>query len=65
MCQRVNRFFTSSFENEAGRIGCTKYYLLKVGTKDYKVIVDERNFFNQPVRNDTRTYENMKILSVK
>ena len=55
----------SSFENEAGRIGCTKYYLLKVGTKDYKVIVDERNFFNQPVRNDTRTYENMKILSVK
>ena len=27
--------------------------------KDYNVMIDRRNFFNQPVTNNIRTYENI------
>ena len=43
-CQGVNRLFVLSFENEDNRKVSTGYYLPKVEIKDYKVMIDEKNF---------------------
>ena len=59
--QGVNRLFLLSFQNEADRKGHTGYYLPTVEIKHYNVMIDGRYFFNQPVRNDIKTYENIKI----
>ena len=37
-----------------------------VEIKDYNVMIDGQNFFNQPVKNNFRTYDNIqKIATVK
>ena len=35
----------------------TEYFLQKVEIKAYNVLIDEKNFFDQPVKNDKRTYD--------
>ena len=40
--------------------GC---YRPKVETKDYNVIIGGKNFFDQPVRNYIRTYENIRKIA--
>ena len=57
--QGVNRLFILSFENENDRKVHTGYYLPKVETKDYNVIIDGKNFFDQPVKSDIRIYDNI------
>ena len=59
----VNRFFVLSFENENGRASHSEYYLPKVKIKDYNVKIDGRNFFNQPINNDIKTYENIRKIA--
>ena len=57
--QGVNRLFVFSFENENGRSSHSAYYLPKVGIKDYSVMIDGRNFFDQKNRQhgqDIRKY---------
>ena len=34
-------------------------YLPKVEIKDYNVKIDGKNFFDQPINNDTKIYENI------
>ena len=34
------------------------HYLPKVEIKDYNVMIDGRNFFNQPINSNNKTYEN-------
>ena len=46
--QGVNRLFVLLFENENDREAHTRYYLPKVEIKDCNVMVDGRNFFDQP-----------------
>ena len=53
--QGLNRLFILSFENENGRKSHSKYYLRKVEIKDYNVKIDDKNFFDQPVKNDKIT----------
>ena len=50
--QGVNRPFVLPFENETDRKIHTKYYLPSEEIKDCNVIIDERNFFDQPINND-------------
>ena len=57
--QEVNRPFVLSFENNNGRTSYTRYYLQLVEIKDYNVMIDGENFFDQPVKNDLITYENI------
>ena len=52
-----------SFENENGRISHSKYYLPKVELKDYNVKIDDKNFFDQPINNDIKTYENIRKIT--
>ena len=46
----VNRIFVLSFENTTDRIVHTKYFLPTVEIKDYNVMIDGQNFFDQPVK---------------
>ena len=53
--QGVNRLFVLSFENEDGRTGNTGYCLTKVQTKNYKIKIDGKNIFDEPINNDIKT----------
>ena len=62
--QGVNRLFGLSFENEEDRKAQTGYYLPKVDIKDYNVMIDEKSFFDQPVKSDMRTYDNIQKIVI-
>ena len=57
--QGVNRLFVLSFENEANRKLHSTYYLPKAEIKDYNVMIDGKNFFDQTINSMTKTYENI------
>ena len=61
--QGVNRLFVLSFENENDRISHSTYYLPKVEIKDYNVMIDGRNFFDQPTNNMNKTYEKIRKIA--
>ena len=61
--QGVNRLFVLSFENETDRTSDSTYYLPKVKIKDYNVMIDGRNFFDQPINNMNKTYENIRKIA--
>ena len=54
--QGVNTLFVLSFQTIDGRTGYTRYYLPLVQRKDYNVVIDGQNFFDQPVKNNLITY---------
>ena len=63
--QVVNRLFVSklSFENENNRVSHSTYYLPKAEIKDYNVMIDGKNFFDQPINSDLKTYENIRKIA--
>ena len=56
--QGVYRLFVLAFENDAQKIS-DKRYIPNVEIKDYNVMIDGKNVFDQPVKNDKVTYENI------
>ena len=62
--QGVNRLFVLSFENENNRTSHSTYYLPKVEIKDFDVIIDDRNFFDQPIDSMAKTYENIRKVAI-
>ena len=40
-----------------------QYYLPTVEIKDYNVMIDGRNFFDQPIKNDLKIYDNIKKIA--
>ena len=61
--QGVNRLFVLSFENEDERTSHSTYYLPKVEIKDYNVMIDGKNFFDQPINSMAKTYENIRKIA--
>ena len=62
MVQGMIRLFVLPFEDDAHRTRHTGFLLPKVKKKkDYCVMTDERNFFDQPIKEDIKTYEKGKI----
>ena len=61
--QGLNRFFILSFKDDDGREGHKKHYLPTVEIKDYNVMIDGRNFFDQPIKNDLKTYDNIRKIA--
>ena len=59
--QGVNRLFVLSFKDADGQKGHKQYYLPTVEIKDYNVMIDGRNFFDQPIKNDLKTYDNIRM----
>ena len=62
--QGVNRLFVLAFEDDAQRISNKRYYIPNVEIKDYNVMIDGKNFFDQPVKNDKVTYENIRKITI-
>ena len=58
--QGVNRFFVLAFENDAQRTSHSGYYLPNVEIKDYNIMINGENFFDQPIKNNKVTYENIR-----
>ena len=48
-----------SFEANAHRISHKRYFRPTVEIKDYSVMIDGRNIFDQPVKNYERKYNNI------
>ena len=60
--QAVNRLFVLPFENEDDRKVHTEYYFSEVEIKDYNVMTDGKNIFDQTIRSNMKTYDNIKKL---
>ena len=63
--QGVNRVFILAFEEDAQRTSNKRYYIpnVNVEKKYYNVMVDVKNFFDQPVKNNKVTYENIRKIA--
>ena len=59
--QGVNRLFVLSFPGNVVGIGhtYTQYFMSSVEIKDYNVMIDRQNLFDQLVQNNIRTYNNI------
>ena len=61
--QGVSRLFVLTFEKEDQRKSHSTYYPPKVEIKDYNVMTDGKNFFDQPINSMTKTYENIREIA--
>ena len=61
--QVLNRLFVFSFKNGDDRESHKQYYLPTVEIKDFNIIIDGRNFFDQTMKNDLKTYDNIKRIA--
>ena len=61
--QGVNIIFLLAFENDAQRPSTKRYYFPNVERKDYNIMIDGKNFFDQPGKNDKITYENIRNIA--
>ena len=61
--QGVNRLFVLSFEIENDRTSHSTHYLPKVEIKDYNVMIEGRNVFDQPINSINKTYENIRKIA--
>ena len=57
--QGVNRLFVLSFQNNGSRTSYTIYNLPLVEVNCYNIVIDGRYFFEQPVKNNFITYDNI------
>ena len=53
----VNKLFVLTFQNEDNRTSFSKYYVPKVEIKVFNVLIDEKTFFEIPVKNKEEAYE--------
>ena len=58
--QGVNRLFVLPFENEAQRTSEKQYYIPIREIKNYNVMVDGQNVFDQSITNNLITYDNVR-----
>ena len=61
--QGVNRLFALAFENDAQRASHSGYYIPNVETKDYNIMINGENVFDQPIKNNKVTYENIRKIA--
>ena len=52
-----------SFKDDDGQENHKQYYLPSVEIKDYNVIINGRNFLDQPIKNDLKTYDNIRKIA--
>ena len=61
--QGVNRLFVLTFENDNDRTSDEEYYLPTVEIKDYNILINGENFFDQPIKNNKITYDNIRKIA--
>ena len=65
--QGVNRLFVMAYNSENGqptRNGQQKYYLWRIDLKEYNVIIDGRNFYDNPIENNIEKYRELKKVMI-
>ena len=60
---RVNRLFVLAFEYDDDRTSSDEYYLLIVEIKDYNIKINGEKFFDQPIKNNKVTYDNIRKIA--
>ena len=61
--QGVNRLFAMTYNSENGqptRNDQQKYYLPRIDLKEYNVIIDGRNFYDNSIENNIEKYRELK-----
>ena len=61
--QGVNRLFVLAFENDDDRTSDEQYYLPTVEIKDYNIMINGEKFFDQPIKNNKVTYDNIRKIA--
>ena len=61
--QGVNRLFILAFENDTQRTSHSGYYLPNVQLKNYNIVINGENFFDQPIKNKKITYDNIRKIA--
>ena len=61
--QGINRFFVLAFEGDTQRTSHSDYYLPNVEIKDYNIMINGENVFDQPIKNNKVTYENIRKIA--
>ena len=64
--RNINRFFVLSFKdgnNDPTRDSFDKYYILLVKIENFNALIDNKPFFDQPVKNKQEAYENLIEMS--
>ena len=62
--QGVNRLFVLAFENDNDRTSDDEYYLPTVEIKDYNIVINGENFFDQPIKNNNITYDDIRKIAI-
>ena len=58
-----NKLFTLASENDTQRTSHSVYYLPSVEIKNYNIVINGENFFDQPIKNKKITYDNIRKIA--
>ena len=62
--QGINRLFVLAFANDNHTTSVDRYYLPTLEIKDYSIVINGENFFDQPIKNNKITYDNIRKISI-
>ena len=58
----MNKIFVLSFENEDDRTSDSTHHLPKIEIHN-NVMIDGKNFFDQPINSELKTYETIRMIA--
>ena len=61
--QGVNILFVLAYKNDRQRTTAKGYYLSNVEIKDYNIMINGENLFDQPIKDNKVTYENIRKIA--
>ena len=61
--QGINRLFVLAFENDNDITSDDENYLPTVEIKDYNIVINGENFFDQTIKNNKITYDNIRKIA--
>ena len=61
--QGVNKLFVLAFSNDGHRRSAKRYNLPTVEIKDYNIMINGETFFDQPIKNNKVTYDNIRKIA--
>ena len=61
--QGINRLFVLAFGNDNDRTSDEEYYLPTIEIKDYNIVINGENFFDQPIKSNKITYDNIRKIA--
>ena len=61
--QGIYRLFVLAFQGDTQRTSHSGYYLPNVEIKDYNIVINGENFFDQPIKNNKVPYENIRKIA--